>query len=104
MKKFLYLDIDDVIVVGDEYWRRKNNVWDATPFNKGCVKILNEILELTGASIVVSSDWKIRYTLDELGGIFKFNGIKSIPVGTTPDLGFRTLQDLEEDKIGRAHV
>ena len=98
MKKFLYLDIDDVIVVGDEYWKRKTNIWDATPFNKKCVKVLNEILKRTGASIVVSSDWKTHYTLQELEGIFKFNEVKSVPIGTTPDLGFRTLQDLEKDR------
>ena len=32
-------------------------------FDKKAVKVLNEILEETGAEIVVSSDWKLHATL-----------------------------------------
>jgi hypothetical protein len=40
-------------------------------FDTKSVKILNEILEETGAEIVVSSDWKLHATLEELGEYYE---------------------------------
>ena len=39
-------------------------------FNDKAVKTLNLILEQTGAEIVVSSDWKLYCTLEELQEMF----------------------------------
>jgi hypothetical protein len=36
-------------------------------FDVKAVKILNQILETTGAEIVVSSDWRLHGSLEELG-------------------------------------
>ena len=41
-------------------------------FNDKAVKILNSILLETGAEIVVSSDWKLYCTLDELKEMFGY--------------------------------
>ncbi len=53
------------------------------PFDPKCVKIFNEILDETGADIVLSSDWKYHWNLEDLDKIFKFNGINKSPIDTT---------------------
>jgi hypothetical protein len=49
-------------------------------FNDKAVKILNSILEQTGAEIVVSSDWKLYCTLDELKEMFTKYGVVKQPI------------------------
>jgi len=52
-------------------------------FNEKAVKVLNEILELTEAEIVVSSDWKKYATLEELGDYYESKGIIKRPIAVT---------------------
>lgn len=56
-------------------------------FDTKSVKVLNEILEETGAEIVVSSDWKLHATLEELGEYYELHGIIKKPIALTPNLG-----------------
>ena len=56
-------------------------------FNKKAIKILNEILEETGAEIVVSSDWKRWANVEEMGEYYESKGIIKKPIAFTPDLG-----------------
>jgi hypothetical protein len=56
-------------------------------FDKKAIKILNEILEETGAEIVVSSDWRYHATLEELGDYYLSQGISKKPIGITKRLG-----------------
>ena len=56
-------------------------------FDKKAVKVLNEILEETGAEIVVSSDWKLHATLEELGEYYEEQGIIKKPIALTTNLG-----------------
>lgn len=53
-------------------------------FNKKAIKILNEIIEETGCEIVVSSDWKLHATLEELGDYYIEQGIIKRPIDVTP--------------------
>jgi tetratricopeptide (TPR) repeat protein len=55
-------------------------------FDKKAIKILNQILEETGAEIIVSSDWKLHATLDELGDYYEAQGIIKRPIAITPNL------------------
>jgi hypothetical protein len=55
-------------------------------FNRKAVKILNEILEESGAEIVVSSDWKRWATVEEMGEYYESKGIIKKPIAFTPDL------------------
>jgi hypothetical protein len=88
--KVIFLDIDGVICTIREFnmthvaktYLTKYNVY---PFNPKCVKVLNEILEETKATIVLSSDWKLYFDLEELADIFSINGVKYAPVIVTPD-------------------
>jgi hypothetical protein len=55
-------------------------------FNDKAVNVLNSILEQTGAEIVVSSDWKLYCTLDELKEMFTKYGVIKQPIDTTPNI------------------
>jgi tetratricopeptide (TPR) repeat protein len=55
-------------------------------FDQKAIKILNKILEETGAEIVVSSDWKLHATLEELGDYYEAQGIIKRPIAITPNL------------------
>lgn len=102
--KVIFLDHDGVICLSTEWGGRykKRNKWDGqklsmTPkempleyrfdnFNKKAIKVLNEILERTGAEIVVSSDWKRWCTVEEMGEYYESQGINKKPIDFTPNL------------------
>jgi hypothetical protein len=52
-------------------------------FDVKAVKILNDILDKTGAEIVVSSDWRYHATLEELGEYYTSKDIIKKPIGVT---------------------
>lgn len=91
--KTIFLDIDGVLATHKEFMRirhsfhkKYNNAKELNipyPFNSGCVKILNEILDETNAQIILSSDWRNHWNLEELDKIFKFNGVIKSPIDVT---------------------
>ena len=109
--KVIFLDHDGVICLSTEWGGRfkKQNKWGGRKlsmttlempveyrfdnFNKKAVKILNEILEKTGAEIVVSSDWKRWATVEEMGEYYESKGIIKKPIAFTPNLGQCTWYD-----------
>jgi hypothetical protein len=104
--KVLFLDNDGVICLSNNWGGRKKkwakyrsanpesspNVKEAPvefrfdDFDQKAIKILNQILNETGAEIVVSSDWKLHATLEELGDYYEAQGIIKRPIAVTPDL------------------
>lgn len=56
-------------------------------FDEKAVRILNQILEETGAEIVVSSDWKRWANVEEMGEYYESQGIIKKPIALTPNLG-----------------
>lgn len=91
---FIFLDIDGVIATTDEpssdqkFWFNER----AYPFTKGCVKILNQILDKTNADIILSSDWRRAFDLEILDEIFEFNKVIKSPIDITPVLHDRELE------------
>lgn len=104
--KVIFLDNDGVICLSNN-WGGRTKKWanyrsenpdsskekkDAPvfvrfdDFDKKAIKILNEILEETGAEIVISSDWKLHATLEELGEYYKSQGIIKKPIALTPNI------------------
>jgi hypothetical protein len=99
--KTIFLDNDGVICLSSNWGTRhkKQKKWgerklsmtmESIPieyrfdnFDKRAIKILNGILEETGAEIVVSSDWRLYATLDELGEYYLSQGIIKRPIGIT---------------------
>jgi hypothetical protein len=102
--KVIFLDHDGVICLSTEWGsrfkkqtkvgRKLSQSVESLPidarfdnFNKKAVKILNEILEETGAEIVVSSDWKRWANVEEMGEYYESKGIIKKPISFTPNLG-----------------
>ena len=104
--KLIFLDHDGVICLSNNWGGRtkkfakyrsanpdtSKDIKDAPvsfrfdDFDKKAIKILNEILEETGAEIVVSSDWKLYATLEELGEYYEEQGIIKKPIALTDNL------------------
>ena len=101
--KVIFLDNDGVICLSNN-WGGRDKKWakyrSANPetskvlreapvsvrfdnFDTKAVRMLNQILEETGAEIVVSSDWKKHGTLEELGDYYIEQGISKKPIAFT---------------------
>jgi hypothetical protein len=122
--KVIFLDHDGVICLSDNWGSRykKQRQSDAHKmskttlempvqyrfdnFDKKAVKVLNEILEETGAEIVVSSDWKHWATVEEMGEYYESQGIIKKPIGFTdkylsddyPDFPYNRFLELEQTR------
>ena len=94
--KILFLDHDGVICLSHQWGGRfKKKGYDSNPetpldirmdsFDIKAVKVLNDIIEITGAEIVVSSDWKKWGNLEQMQEMYITRGIKP-PIDLTPDL------------------
>lgn len=85
--KLLFLDHDGVICLYNDWGKRTENSLDPDecfdPFDKKAVAILNQIIQITGCEIVVSSDWRFRCSLEEMGEMYVKRGILKKPVGYT---------------------
>jgi len=99
--KILFLDNDGVICLSNNWGERAKKwanfkrdnpdveftdrpvLYRFDDFDKGAVKVLNEILEQTGVEIVVSSDWRLHANLEELGEYYESQGIIKRPIAVT---------------------
>ena len=69
-------------------------------FDKDAVGVLNDLIEKTGAEIVVSSDWKREITLSGMCDFYKKQGIKKMPIDYTPWLpGYPTYHEQRAAEI-----
>ncbi|MFW6246553.1 MAG: HAD domain-containing protein [bacterium] len=85
----LFLDLDGVLVTQSEFFcnpKRYHPEFNCTPFNKGCVGVFNSICEIIKPNIVLSSDWRIYYTLEQMNKIFIWNNVKYPIIDFTPNL------------------
>jgi hypothetical protein len=101
--KVIFLDHDGVICLLTEWGGREKKrkkyiakhghcIYKLLPvdckfdnFNSKAIKVLNEILEETGAEIIISSDWRHHCTLEEMGQYYESQGIIKKPIGYTPN-------------------
>jgi hypothetical protein len=98
--KVIFLDNDGVICLANNWGsrvkkRKKDNIslvmndpdvdvkYRFDYFDKKAIKVLNQVLEETGAEIVVSSDWRLYANLEELGDYYLSEGIIKKPIGVT---------------------
>lgn len=94
--KVIFIDIDGVLATAPCWNMSRDNKWDAYSFDKKAVKVLNKILEETGAEMVLSSDWKHYYTMDQMKEIFmELNGVIKAPFDRTPFSKEYTAMNLE---------
>jgi hypothetical protein len=105
MKPTIFLDIDGVMACTKEHFSSVKNFWEKHDFardigmqyrfNEGCIKVLNQILKITDADIVLTSDWREHYDLQTLDNIFKFNNVIKSPIDVT-EIYSKTIQELEK--------
>jgi histidinol phosphatase-like enzyme len=72
----VFLDLDGVLATNKQYMMNQKKFQDKNPiakklripypFDPKCVKIFNEILDATEADIVLSSDWKLHFSLEDI--------------------------------------
>jgi len=100
--KVIFLDNDGVVCLSSEWGGRGKKKLkylkefpgiESVPawvkmdnFNDKAVKVLNSILLETDAEIVVSSDWKLYCTLEELKEMFVKYGVIKSPIDVTPNI------------------
>jgi len=88
-KPHIFLDIDDVLATTHQYYTNRKNwhpEYDRYKFDEKCVKVFNEIIEKTNPIIILSSDWKLHYSIEALNRIFEINGVNTIITDITSDL------------------
>lgn len=78
--KVIFLDIDGVMITAHSTMGR---------FDPACVENLRQILDQTGASIVISSTYR-RLGLVTLKKLFAKNGITDRLIGLTPTISYGT--------------
>lgn len=94
--KVLFLDHDGVICLSNNWGGRyKKKGFDSNPetpmdirmdnFDVKAVKVLKEIIDETGCELVISSDWKLHGTLDQMKEMYITRGIKP-PIDYTPNM------------------
>ena len=113
--KVIFLDNDGVICL-DNNWGGRAKKWkeyirtipsslllkDAPVeyrfdnFDKKAIKVLNSILKETNVEIVVSSDWRLSATLEEIGDYYESKGIIKRPIGFT-----RVFDDMNRENPGK---
>ena len=108
MKKIIFLDIDGVVALDKQFFMNRAKFHSKHPamaelrvpypWDEGACKVLNEILDATDAEIVLSSDWRLHWNLDELKLIFTWNGIKKSPIAVTSNIVEHMSTDLEDER------
>lgn len=94
-ERYIMIDIDGVLALAEQHnmqpktfqekrvWARELKV--PYPFDKKCVDVLNDILFVTDAKLVLSSDWKFHWGLKDIDVIFRANGVICSPIDITSE-------------------
>lgn len=102
-KIYFFLDVDGVLATTAQYYsnpKKWNDEFKRYRFDEKCVRVFNSILDnVNDFAIILSSDWKHHYTIEQLNQIFKWNGVNAVVTDITPDLWgvkFTSLAQLED--------
>lgn len=86
--KIIFLDIDGVL--NSDLWYQKQKGKENTDFtyhlDPHCVLQLNKVISKTHAKIVISSNWRKRYSKEEIFEALKKVGFKGEVISATPNL------------------
>ncbi len=94
----MFVDMDGVLCTTACYGRGKNNKWDVYMLDSKAVAVINFLIQETGAEIILSSDWRHTYTLQEMREIFCHFGVIKGPIGFTPSSKTYTADNLERGR------
>jgi len=97
--KYLFLDIDGVLVTSKPLTIKDyHHKYQVPLFDTDCVFALNFIIKKTNPTIVLSSDWKLSYSITQINEIFRDNKVIGGISDFTPNLWgvqFKKLSELE---------
>jgi len=86
MKKIIFLDIDGVLNSEVDFMLNGNKE-ERVDIAPRPMKLLNELIEDTGAEVVVSSVWRFGHTVESMQKLLESKGFKGNVVGLTPSYG-----------------
>lgn len=117
MKKIIFLDIDGVLnsnryFESEEYIAASGNLSDAQVMlikhelhlDPEAIKLINELVDTSGAEVVISSTWKIKYDVDELNKMLGDRGATFKAVGRTPQVQHRFSEHVPRGKEIQAYL
>ena len=104
--KVIFLDFDGVLNSENWYRRRFNEIgtsdisgkYPLYEFDPLSIKELNRIIEQTGASVVVSSSWRVGNRIEDLQKMLDVVGFKGEIIDTTPSFYAKGV-DSDENRI-----
>jgi hypothetical protein len=101
-KIYIFLDIDGVLATTMQYYTNRKKwhpMYACYRFDEKCVKVFNSIVEKVNPIIILSSDWKDTYTIDQMNEIFEWNGVNTKVSDITSSLWgiqYNRVQQLDE--------
>jgi len=101
MKKIIFLDIDGVMnsevdyLLAEAKGDLKMAKEEAHEISQRCMNLLNDLIQETGAEIVISSVWRYGETAESMQTMFDNKGFKGKIAGLTPSLGKGNLRGNE---------
>jgi hypothetical protein len=98
--KVIFLDIDGPISWGTWYDGRLKIDKFTIPYpwvQKEC-DALSEIISKTDTKIVISSDWRHNYTVEQFGKIFEFYGIPNNVIDVTDMIKYKLSSSPQTDR------
>jgi hypothetical protein len=106
----IFLDIDGVLATERQFFMSRAKYHGRNPeaaelgvpypFDPGCVAKLNDIVGRTGAAIVLSSDWRLHWSLADMARIFRMNGVEAVPADATAELPMADLEMARAAEVG----
>jgi hypothetical protein len=104
--KVVFLDIDGVLATPKQYGTVRTKLHKRDRYAYGldipymwderCVVVFNRFIRMNDAQIVISSDWRTRFTMDEMDMICKINGLAKSPIAFTPQFNKITQEETLE--------
>jgi|CXWL01.1.fsa_nt_gi hypothetical protein len=101
--KILFLDFDGVLNTDADV------SLDRDALRVDLIGLLNTVLTVTGAVVVVSSDWRLHHTVDQLTDMLRAKGFTGTIIGATSRLDFQIIGfdsdgDSIHQKVSRADL
>jgi hypothetical protein len=73
---FVFTDIDGVLSTSKQYFMKNlHHKYQCYKFDPECSKIYNDIINEMNANIVLTSDWREQFSINEMNDIFHWSGI-----------------------------
>lgn len=112
--KVIFLDHDGVVCLPEQWgsrykkerkYRKDKKLSHDDPidvnarfdnFDKKCVNILNKIIEETECELVITSDWRLEATLEEMGIYYENQGIIKKPIDFTHSMSY---EEYEQNRV-----